>query len=126
MRERYEPALKVACAVLAAVLLFELVRVVVQGNPLGHLTIPALPALAASETTNAIPAQGVVKGGAAKDGGAPSGGATNGVAKGAPTAGKGTNATVSQASGAAKDGGAPSGKGATNDVAKGVQVAGKG
>ena len=42
MRERYEPALKVACAVLAAVLLFELVRVVVRGNPLGHLTIPAL------------------------------------------------------------------------------------
>src|SRR5438309_4658804 len=102
MRERYEPALKVACAVLAAVLLFELVRVVVQGNPLGHLTIPALPALAASGTTNAAPAQGVVKGGAAKDGGAPSGGATNDVAKGVQVAGKGTNVA-----GAARDGGAP-------------------
>jgi hypothetical protein len=54
MLNRLEPALKILCAVLAALLLVQLVRLVVRSNPLAHLTIPALPALAAD--TNAPPA----------------------------------------------------------------------
>jgi hypothetical protein len=47
MLNRLEPALKMICAVLAALLLIQLVRLVAHSNPLAHLTIPALPALAA-------------------------------------------------------------------------------
>ena len=55
MLERLEPVLKVICAVLAALLLYQLGRLVAHSDPLARLTIPALPTLPAE--TNA-PASG--------------------------------------------------------------------
>jgi hypothetical protein len=48
MRERSELILKIVCGVLAALLLFQLVRSVIRSNPLRSVRIPALPALPAS------------------------------------------------------------------------------
>jgi hypothetical protein len=45
MLERFEPVLKVLCVALAAVLLFQIGRLVIRSNPLAHLNIPALPSL---------------------------------------------------------------------------------
>jgi hypothetical protein len=45
MFERTEPVLKVLCAALAALLVFQVVRTVARGDPLAHLSIPALPTL---------------------------------------------------------------------------------
>jgi hypothetical protein len=45
MFERTEPVLKVLCAALAAVLIFQVVRTVARGDSLAHLSIPALPTL---------------------------------------------------------------------------------
>ena len=64
MRERYEMALKIACAILAALLLAQVVRVAVRRNPLAGLKIPAVPVLAAdapdgAKATNSPPASGV-------------------------------------------------------------------
>jgi hypothetical protein len=53
MRERSEFLLKAACALLAALLLFRVARVVIGGNPLAHTSIPALPSLPVSAETPA-------------------------------------------------------------------------
>ena len=53
MLERSETVLKVLCVALAAVLLFQLGRLFVRGNPLAHLNIPALPSL--PPDTNSAP-----------------------------------------------------------------------
>ena len=50
MRERSEMALKIVCAGLAALWLFQLVSLVARRDPLAQLTIPALPHLAAEVT----------------------------------------------------------------------------
>jgi hypothetical protein len=70
MLERSEPALKVICAALAALLLFQVARLVVGRNPLGHLNIPAVPTLppdtnapAGGTGTNALAAPGSGKAG---------------------------------------------------------------
>jgi hypothetical protein len=52
MLERSEPVLKVICVALAALLLFQVVRLVVRSDPLAHLNIPALPTL--PPDTNAL------------------------------------------------------------------------
>ena len=51
MRERTGQILKMVCLVLAALLLYQLVQMARRVNPLSHVTIPALPKLAAD--TNA-------------------------------------------------------------------------
>ena len=51
MLERSLPVLRVICVALAALLLFQVGRLVVGRNPLGHLNIPAVPTL--SPDTNA-------------------------------------------------------------------------
>jgi hypothetical protein len=53
MLERSEHVLKALCAALAALLLFQVVRLVVRSDPLTHLNIPALPTL--PPDTNAPP-----------------------------------------------------------------------
>src|ERR1035437_7159925 len=45
MLERLQPVLKVICAALAALVLFQVVRLVVRSDPLAHLNIPALPTM---------------------------------------------------------------------------------
>jgi hypothetical protein len=58
MRERSELALKIACAVLAAVLLVQVGRVLFRGNSVKNLKIPALPTHATasdSATNNSAP-----------------------------------------------------------------------
>lgn len=60
MRERPEQILKFVCWALAALLLFQFVRIVFEANPLAHVVIPALPSLpedtsAAGPETNASP-----------------------------------------------------------------------
>lgn len=51
MLERLEKILKVVCAVLAALFVFQVARLVLRSNPLAQLKIPALPTL--SPDTNA-------------------------------------------------------------------------
>jgi hypothetical protein len=51
MRERAEQILRIACLILAALVLCQLVGMVVRWNPFRGVTVPALPALAVS--TNA-------------------------------------------------------------------------
>src|SRR5438105_3991344 len=46
MPERFEKILRVACLLFAVVLLFQLARLAVRGDPLKKAKIPALPALA--------------------------------------------------------------------------------
>ena len=87
MLERLEPALKVLCAILAALLLYQLGRLVAHRDPLARLTIPALPTLAAE--TNA-PTAGNVTNSPAAPALAKSG--TNKLQSSAQAAGKGTNA----------------------------------
>ena len=55
VRERTGQILKIACLVLAALLVYQLVRTALRINPLAHVAIPALPSLASD--TNA-PATG--------------------------------------------------------------------
>lgn len=50
MRERAESGLKLLCGVLVACLIFQLVRAIMRNNPFAHVTIPAVPVLATSET----------------------------------------------------------------------------
>jgi hypothetical protein len=92
MLERLEPVLKVICAVLAALLLYQLVRLVAHSNPLAHITIPALPVLApetnapgSGKVTNSSTATAVAKSG------------TNTLKSGAQPSGKGTNAASTRA-----------------------------
>jgi hypothetical protein len=70
MLERSEPVLKVICVALAALLLFQVVRLVVRSDPLAHLNIPALPTLppdtnapAGGAGTNSLAASGSGKAG---------------------------------------------------------------
>jgi hypothetical protein len=53
MRERLGQILKIACFVLAALVLYQLASIVLRVNPLRKVAIPALPALAASTNTPA-------------------------------------------------------------------------
>ena len=46
MLERFERPLRMICLALAALLVVQLARLVLRGDPLAHLNIPALPALA--------------------------------------------------------------------------------
>jgi hypothetical protein len=62
MRERSEQALRIACLVLGAFLLYQVAMLVVRKNPLDHLSIPALPSLpvdpatqTAGKGTNSLP-----------------------------------------------------------------------
>jgi hypothetical protein len=87
MLDRLEPVLKGVCAVLAALLLYQLVRLVAHSNPLAHLTIPALPTLPAD--TNA-PASGIASNTLTLTASAKSG--TNAPKPGAQSPGKATNA----------------------------------
>ncbi len=70
MLERSETGLKVICAALAAVLLFQVVRLIARSDPLAHLNIPALPTLppdtnapAGGTATNSFAAPGSGKAG---------------------------------------------------------------
>jgi hypothetical protein len=68
MLERSKLILKLACYVLAAVLVYQLIQVGIRLNPLGHVTVPELPSLP-PETVNqpgpgpAIPMMPPVAGG---------------------------------------------------------------
>ncbi len=55
MRERSEMALKIVCGVLAALLLFQLGRMLLRASPLRGVRIPELPAL--SIGSNQVPAK---------------------------------------------------------------------
>jgi hypothetical protein len=94
MLERSEPVLKVICATLAALLLFQVVRLVVGRNPLGHLNIPAVPTLppdtngpTGGTATNSLAAPGSGKAG------------TNTAHPGVQIAGAATNAPSGRESG---------------------------
>jgi hypothetical protein len=87
MLERSEPVLKVICVALAAVLLFQVVRLIARSDPLAHLNIPALPTL--PPDTNA-PAGGTVTNSLVVPGSGKAG--TNTAHSGAQTAGTATNA----------------------------------
>lgn len=70
MLERLEPVLKAVCLALAALVLFQVVRLVVRSDPLAHLNIPALPTLppdtnapAGGTGTNSLAAPGSGKAG---------------------------------------------------------------
>ncbi len=53
-----EPFLKVVCLLLAALLLFQLIRLVIRNNPLEHLKVPELPTLQADgKGTNSVAGQ---------------------------------------------------------------------
>jgi len=54
MLERYERPVKIICAAMVALLVWQVGSVILRGNPLAHLTIPALPTLpGATNETNA-------------------------------------------------------------------------
>ncbi len=68
MLERSERALKILCAALAVLVLYQLGRMAITGSPLAHVTIPALPSLPAAPAaqaggkgTNPPPAQAAAK-----------------------------------------------------------------
>jgi hypothetical protein len=70
MLERLEPVLKAICLALAALVLFQVARLVVRNDPLAHLNIPALPTLPPDTNapvggtgTNSPAAPGLVKAG---------------------------------------------------------------
>jgi hypothetical protein len=70
MLERSERVLKAICAALAALLLFQVVRLVARNDPLAHFNIPALPTLppdtnapAGGAGTNSLLASGSGKAG---------------------------------------------------------------
>lgn len=46
MRERPEQILKFVCWGLAALVLFQFIRIILTANPLAHVSVPALPSLA--------------------------------------------------------------------------------
>jgi hypothetical protein len=94
MLERSEPVLKVICVALAALLLFQVVRLVMRSDPLAHLNIPALPTLppdtnapAGGAGTNSLAASGLGKAG------------TNTAHPGAQVAGAPTNSPSGHESG---------------------------
>jgi hypothetical protein len=121
MLDRLEPVLKVVCAVLAALVLYQLVRLATHINPLAHLTIPALPTLPAD--TNS-PASGITSNTPTLTASAKAG--TNAPKPGGQSASKGTNApgmsgSLAQATNTAQ---AATAKAETN--AASLQQAGKG
>ncbi|MGO8697978.1 MAG: hypothetical protein ACLQVY_09710 [Limisphaerales bacterium] len=62
MLDRFERPLRMLALALAAVLIFQLARLLWRGDPLAHLRIPDLPALAASTNapgTNSVPGTNV-------------------------------------------------------------------
>ena len=70
MFERAEPVLRLLCVALAALLVFQIARTVARGDPLAHLSIPALPTLppdtnapAGGTPTNSLAASGSGKAG---------------------------------------------------------------
>ena len=89
MLERLEPVLKIFCAALVALLLYQVGRLAGHSDPLAHVTIPALPTLASD--TNA-PASGKATNSATAPAAAKSG--TNTMLSGAQNPGKGTNAAT--------------------------------
>jgi hypothetical protein len=93
MRERYELALKILCAVLAAFLLVQVGRVVFRPNPLKALKIPALPSLAAADSaTNSASASTSAKGKTNSSGAALASKSTNSMA--ALATGKGASNSI--------------------------------
>jgi hypothetical protein len=94
MLERLEPVLKVICAALAALLLFQAVRLVVRSDPLAHLNIPALPTLPPDTNT---PAGGTGMNSLTVPGSAKAG--TNTTHPGVQVAGAATNSPSSHKSG---------------------------
>jgi len=94
MLERSEPILKAFCLALAALVLFQVVRLVVRSDPLVHLNIPALPTLppdtnapAGGTGTNSLTTPGAAKAG------------TNTAHPGVQIAGAATNAPAGRESG---------------------------
>ncbi|MBC8094297.1 MAG: hypothetical protein H7Y43_00665 [Akkermansiaceae bacterium] len=53
MRNRIEWILKLACVALGVLLLFQVVRIALRGNPLAKVSIPAVPTLAADTNSPA-------------------------------------------------------------------------
>jgi hypothetical protein len=58
MRERVEPILKIACLILAALVLYEFAGIFLRINPLHGVVVPALPTLAASRNSPSSGARG--------------------------------------------------------------------
>jgi hypothetical protein len=56
MRERAEQILRIACLILAALVLYQLAGIALRINPFHGVSVPALPALAAA--TNSPPGGG--------------------------------------------------------------------
>jgi len=81
MLDRLEPILKIVCVTLAALLLWRIVRLAVQSDPLGHASIPPLPTLVVKPEGKAGPTNSAAKPG------------TNTTAQAAPNPGK-TNAVT--------------------------------
>lgn len=54
MPDRFELALKIACLLLAALVLYEFSRLVARWNPLARTTVPALPTLSGRTNVEAI------------------------------------------------------------------------
>jgi hypothetical protein len=58
---RFEPILKILCVALAALLLFQGVRSVLHGDPLGNASIPSLPTLSIPVEAKKAPVDPVAK-----------------------------------------------------------------
>jgi hypothetical protein len=56
MFERFERPLKIICVAMAALLVWELGNLILRGDPLAHLKIPALPTLPGATNETAKPA----------------------------------------------------------------------
>jgi hypothetical protein len=52
MHERLEQVLKLVCVLFAALVLYQLARIIFRPNPLAHLSFPAIPSLPAPETNS--------------------------------------------------------------------------
>ncbi len=73
LRERAEPALRILCLILAAVVVYELAGMLARLNPFHGVKVPELPALAAATNSPAAGAKGTNESAAARSKG------TNGV-----------------------------------------------
>ena len=58
LRQRAEPALKILCLILAALIVYQMVGILIRWNPFRGVTVPALPSLAASTNSPAGSAHG--------------------------------------------------------------------
>ena len=52
MFDRFERPIKIICLAMAVLLVCQLASLILQGNPLAHLKIPALPALLGTPQCN--------------------------------------------------------------------------